>query len=187
MFFATFFRMDLRRLILLLAIFSALVTLANGFYASYRVQRQQLIDSALESNHVYARKLAESVEDFLQAAQQQLAYSAGVLGARFDDLQLLTAEVNRLRQQTNTFNSVSVVGAEGRVRAISPETLQVKGLLLDSPGSTEALRERRALISQPFVSVAGNLLVLVSQPVIDSKGAIWAMSAALFTSSKKVF
>ena len=170
MFFATFFRMDLRRLILLLAIFSALVTLANGFYASYRVQRQQLIDSALESNHVYARKLAESVEDFLQAAQQQLAYSAGVLGARFDDPQLLTAEVNRLRQQTNTFNSVSVVGAEGRVRAISPETLQVKGLLLDSPGSTEALRERRALISQPFVSVAGNLLVLVSQPVIDSKG-----------------
>ena len=84
MFFANFFRMDLRRLILLLAIFSALVTLANGFYASYRVQRQQLIDSALESNHVYARKLAESVEDFLQAAQQQLAYSAGVLGARFD-------------------------------------------------------------------------------------------------------
>lgn len=63
MFFANFFRMDLRRLILLLAIFSALVTLANGFYASYRVQRQQLIDSALESNHVYARKLAESVED----------------------------------------------------------------------------------------------------------------------------
>ena len=128
------------------------------------------MDSALESNHVYARKLAESVEDFLPAAQQQLAYSARVLGARFDKLQLITAEVNRLRQQTNTFNSVSVVGAEGRVRAISPETLQVKGLLLDSPGSTEALRERRALISQPFVSVAGNLLVLVSQPVIDSKG-----------------
>ena len=67
---ASFFRIDLRRLILLLATFSALVTLANGFYASYRVQRQQLIDSALESNHVYARKLAESVEDFLQAAQQ---------------------------------------------------------------------------------------------------------------------
>lgn len=168
--FATFFRMDLRRLILLLATFSALVTLANGFYASYSVQRQQLMDSALESNHVYALKLAETVDDFLQAAQQQLAYSAGVLGARFDDPQLLTAEVNRLRQQTNTFNSVSVVDAQGWVRAISPETLQIKGLRLDSLGPTEALRERRALISQPYVSVAGNLLVQLSHPVIDSKG-----------------
>ena len=62
--FAAFFRIDLRRLILLLATFSALVTLANGFYASYQVQRQQLMDSALESNRAYARKLAESVEDF---------------------------------------------------------------------------------------------------------------------------
>ena len=167
---AAFFRMDLRRLILLLATFSALVTLANGFYASYQVQRQQLMDSALESNRAYARKLAESVEDFLQAAQQQLVYSAGVLGEHFDDAQLLTAEVNRLRLQTNTFNSVSVVDAEGWVRAISPETLQVKGRRLDSPGPIEALRERRALISQPFVSVAGNLLVLVSQPIIDRKG-----------------
>ncbi|MBP6599477.1 MAG: GGDEF domain-containing protein [Giesbergeria sp.] len=168
--FAAFFRIDLRRLILLLATFSALVTLANGFYASYQVQRQQLMDSALESNRAYARKLAESVEDFLQAAQQQLVYSAAVLGEHFDDAQLLTAEVHRLRQQTNTFNSVSVVDAEGWVRAVSPETLQVKGHRLDSAGSIEALRERRALISQPFVSVAGNLLVLVSQPIIDRKG-----------------
>ena len=128
------------------------------------------MDSALESNHVYARKLAETVEDFLQAAQQQLAYSAGLLGQNFDDPQLLTAEVNRLRQQTNTFNSVSVVDAQGWVQAISPEALQVKGRQLDSPGPLEALRERRALISQPFVSVAGNLLVLLSHPVTDSKG-----------------
>lgn len=167
---ASFFRIDLRRLILLLATFSALVTLANGFYASYRVQRQQLIDSALESNHVYARKLAESVEDFLQAAQQQLAYSAGVLGPRFDDERLLSTEVERLRLQTNTFNSVSVVDAQGWVREISPEALQVKGRRLDSAGPVEALRERRALVSQPFVSLAGNLLILVSYPITDSAG-----------------
>lgn len=84
MFSAFLFRVDLRRLILLLATFSAIVTLVNGFYASYAVQRQQLIDSALESNRAYAQKLADSVDDFLRAAQQQLAYSAGVVGQRFD-------------------------------------------------------------------------------------------------------
>ena len=184
---ASFFRIDLRRLILLLATCSALVTLANGFYASYRVQRQQLIDSALESNHVYARKLAESVDDFLQAAQQQLAYSAGVLGSHFDDQRLLSTEAERLRLQTNTFNSVSVVDAQGWVLAISPETLQVKGRQLDSPGPVEALRERRALVSQPFVSLAGNLLILVSYPITDSAGRyLGYVGGTIYLKSKSI-
>ncbi|MFV8766288.1 diguanylate cyclase, partial [Yersinia enterocolitica] len=52
------FRLDLGRLILILAVMSAFVTLANSFYASYRVQRQLLIDNTLEANRVYATKLA---------------------------------------------------------------------------------------------------------------------------------
>lgn len=78
--FASFFRMDLRRLILLLALFSSILTLVNGFYATYQVQRQQLMDATLASNLSYARKLAESVDVFLHSAQQQLAYSAKVMG-----------------------------------------------------------------------------------------------------------
>lgn len=166
----SFFRLDLRRLILLLATFSALVTLANSFYASYSVQRGQLMDSALESNQAYARKLAESVDDFLQAAQQQLAYSATVLGPRFNNAPLLSTEVQRLLLQTNTFNSVSVVNAQGQVLAISPESVQVKGRFLDSKGPVEALHERRALISAPYISLTGNLLVMISHPITDMAG-----------------
>ena len=136
--FAALFRMDLRRLILFLATFSALFTLANGFYAAYSVQRQQLMDSALEGNYVYVRKLAESVDDFLQAAQQQLHYSATALGQNINDPRLMSAEVDRLLQQTDTFNSVSIVDAQGWVLAISPESLQIKGRRLDTLGPTEA-------------------------------------------------
>ena len=57
---SSLFRIDLRRLILILAVMSAFVTLANSFYASYRVQRQLLIDNTLEENRVYATKLAAS-------------------------------------------------------------------------------------------------------------------------------
>lgn len=165
-----FFHMDLRRLILLLALFSAVFTLANGFYATYRVQRQQLMDSSLESNRAYARKLAESVDVFLLAAQQQLAYSATALAENFANPQLLAAEVERLRLQTDSFNSVSIVDAQGWVKAISPEALHIKGQQLNSAGPLDALRKRRPLISPPFISVAGNLLVLVSQPIIDRQG-----------------
>ena len=168
--FAALFRMDLRRLILFLATFSALFTLANGFYAAYSVQRQQLMDSALEGNYVYVRKLAESVDDFLQAAQQQLHYSATALGQNINDPRLMSAEVDRLLQQTDTFNSVSIVDAQGWVLAISPESLQIKGRRLDTLGPTEALRQRRPLISAPYVSLTGNLLVLISQPITDRKG-----------------
>lgn len=164
------FRLNLRRLILLLAIPSALIMFLNSMYASYRVQRQMLMDNTLASNHAYATKLASSVSDFLDAAQQQLAYSAGLLAERYDDIAYLADEAKRLRLQTNSFNSVVFVDAAGWVLATSPDTLQIRRHKLESPGAVEALRERRPLISAPYMSVAGNLLVFISHPVIDVAG-----------------
>jgi len=168
--FTAFIRLDLRRLILLLAICSALIMLANSLHASYRVQRQLLIDNAQEANHAYALKLADSTENFLKSAQQQLTYSAGLLGPRFGSESALQAEAQRLRLQTDSFNSVIIADAQGRVRATSPDTLQLKGQQLKSPGALQALSERRPLISQPYVSITGNLLVFISHPIFTDNG-----------------
>ena len=43
-------RINLRRLIVLVAFASAVISLANSFYATYQVQRQLLIDTTLEAN-----------------------------------------------------------------------------------------------------------------------------------------
>lgn len=163
------FRVDLRRLILILAILSALITLANSFYATYRVQRQMLIDATLESNRVYAAKLAATAEHFLDDSWQQLGYSAKLLRENFVAGPVLEAEAERLRRQTNSFNSVVIVGADGVVLATSPD-LHIKSRRLDSPGAWGALRERRPLISEPYVSVVGNLVVFISQPVVAADG-----------------
>ena len=73
---ATFsMRIHLRGLVLALTVFSAIAATANALYASYCV-RDQLIANTLESNRVYAAKLAESAANFLKGAQQQLRYSA---------------------------------------------------------------------------------------------------------------
>ncbi len=45
---------DLRNLIALLVIVSIVITLANTLYATWRVQRQVLIDTTLEANRAYA-------------------------------------------------------------------------------------------------------------------------------------
>ncbi|MFA6071840.1 MAG: diguanylate cyclase, partial [Janthinobacterium sp.] len=102
-------RINLRRLIVLVAFASAVISLANSFYATYQVQRQLLIDTTLEANYAYALKLASSTENFLLAARQQLAYSAAQLPRHFTDPAALKMEAERLRGQTNTFNSVLIV------------------------------------------------------------------------------
>ena len=94
-----FSRVNLRRLILLLALLSAVIIQLNAFYASYSVQRQLLIDNTLASNRAYAAKLADSIDQFLQATQQQLAYSARLLAENFEDADLLIAEADRLRRR----------------------------------------------------------------------------------------
>jgi len=163
-------RMNLRRLIVLVAFASALISLVNTFYASYKVQRQLLIDTTLEANHAYASKLASTAEDFLQSARQQLAYSADRLPSHMANGEILADEAQRLRLQTNSFNSVLIVNAQGKVLGVSPETLGLKNRQLDSPGARHALQERRPVISEPYVSTAGNLVVFISHPIVDKDG-----------------
>lgn len=161
---------DLRTLIMLLAITSIVITLANALYATWRVQRMVLIESTLEANRAYATKLASTTEVFFQLAESQLHYSATQLGKDFDNNDLAQEEVNRLREQTSSFNSVAVVNSDGIVKAISPESLMLKGMQLTSQASREALAKRQPMVSKPTLSAANNLIVFVSWPIWSNDG-----------------
>ncbi|ADU70184.1 diguanylate cyclase [Pantoea sp. At-9b] len=161
---------DLRTLIMLLAITSIVITLANALYATWRVQRMVLIESTLEANRAYATKLASTTEVFFQLAESQLHYSATQLGKDFDNNDLAQEEVNRLREQTSSFNSVAVVNSDGIVKAISPESLMLKGMQLTSQASREALARRQPMVSKPTLSAANNLIVFVSWPIWSKEG-----------------
>lgn len=173
--------MDLRRLILGLTLCSALLPFANTFYAGYTAQRQQLIQTTQESNAAYARKLARSTEDFLQLTLLQLAYTAQRIAPHMDDEQLLLDEATRLRLQTKSFNSIAIFNAQGTVVATSPETLKIKGLTLDSTPVQESLRTQAPVISQAFMSVVGNLIVSISQPIFSQQGEyLGAVSGSIY-------
>ncbi|MBP2167834.1 diguanylate cyclase (GGDEF)-like protein [Erwinia toletana] len=161
---------DLRTLITMLAIASIVITLANTLYATWRVQRELLINNTLESNRVYATKLASTTEIFFQLAQSQLSWSANILSNGLDDDAALQQEVDRLREQTTSFNSVVIVDANGWVRSISPESLMLKGMHLTTAAARQALTERKPLISQPTISAANNLMVFISYPVWSKTG-----------------
>ncbi|WP_462402596.1 sensor domain-containing diguanylate cyclase [Pseudomonas sp. Marseille-QA0332] len=164
-------RLDLRTLILVLSALTALVMLFTSYFASYRVQRQLLIDHALESNRVYAAKLASISEAFIGSAMKQLAVSATVQARQLDDPGALLEETDRLLQQSSAFNSTFVVDARGVMRAISPAAMHTTiGKQLQNPGAREALHERRPIVSAPYLSVANNLVVVLSHPIYDAQG-----------------
>ena len=161
---------DLRKLILMLSIVSGLVIVVSAFYAAYSVQRQQLIQASLSNNYVYADKLAKTTDDFLGSAQQQLMFSAAVLSGKLHDKPTLASEVDRIRLQTDSFNSVLIVDVTTEVLATSPEALQITGLKLSTPGVLESIQKKAPVISNPYVSTAGNLLIFISHPIFSGNG-----------------
>lgn len=162
--------LNLKNLIILLAFSVAFITLTNGFYANYRVQKSQLIKHSLDTNHSYAQKLAAATDNFIESALQQLAYTAKIVEKNLDNPSLLTAEAERLHQQTSSFNSVAIVNKEGIALAASPNTLGILGGKLVSAGVLETLAAKKPLVSTPYLSTVGNLLVLISYPLLDSSG-----------------
>jgi diguanylate cyclase (GGDEF)-like protein len=159
--------LKLNRLILLLALTATILTFVNSFYSNYEVQKEQLITQRISVNQAYAHKLADTTEVFLNLSRQQLAYSANGLGTKMHDKTFLAREANRLKYQTDSFNSVVISNAAGMTQAASPETLGLVGKQLKSAGSREAIEEKRSLISKTYISTINNLLVFISTPIFS--------------------
>ncbi len=164
--------LNLRQLILLLTVSTALLVLANTFYTSYKTQRALLIEQTLETNQAYASKLASNIEDFIVAAQQQLAFAAQDVLLSDQNPDQLARIVERLIKQTNSFNSVLTVDAQGTVTAVSKTVQVMLGEKLRSSGSLQALKMRKPIITQPYNSEAneGRTLIFITHPVFDAQG-----------------
>lgn len=161
--------LDLRRLILLLSICATLLVQGFLLYSGYQLQRRLLIEQTLETNRIYAVKLAELTQGFLYSSQQRLAFSANLLRPRLDDQAFIEAEIERLRLQLSTFNAVYLVDARGHLLAFSPPNPQ---LVADrhSTGSEEILLRREPMVSRPFITNTGRLVVALAQPLFDEAG-----------------
>lgn len=161
---------DLRRLILLFVLLTTVITAANSLYVAYQVQKLALIHSALESNRVYAAKVASSIGEFLKVAHERLAYSARQMGADFNNETMLADQATDLQAQASGFSSIVIVNAAGKVRVAMPNTQEIEGKVIKSEGIEEALRERKPLVSRAYTTVAGTLVVFVSEPIFDASG-----------------
>ena len=162
--------LTLRLLILVFVLLAALATLGNSLVVAYTVQRSALIHTTLEANRAYAAKVASSISEFIDSAQRNLAFSANILATHQGDRGVLRAEAMRLQSQDTYFNSIAIVDAHGKVLEAYPDSLQIVGTTLRSVGVQQALQLKQPAVSQAYVSIAGNLVVFISQPIVSPTG-----------------
>lgn len=159
----------LRTLMLILSVGGILLTSVLLLGALTLFQKGNIEDSLVESNIAYARKLADTTDRYLLTAQRELAYSAGLITGLKDKARL-AQETDRLRLQSGFFNSVVIVTADAIIAATSPESLSMVGVRLSSDASKQAIKDKKAFISEPFVSAAGNYVVFLSWPLFSAEG-----------------
>lgn len=165
-------KLSLKYLILFIALLSVALTLTSSILSGYRVSQDALIENTLETNQVYAQKVAHTTGNFLNEAMDTLAYSANNIATYLEegDEELIFEEADRLLDQMNTFNSIVFVSDTGLIRASSPETLGMVGEMIDSEGGLQALDVKEPFISKPYLSMTDRLIVLISQPVFNDEG-----------------
>ncbi|WP_099611754.1 sensor domain-containing diguanylate cyclase [Vibrio fujianensis] len=161
--------LNLQKLILLLCVLGVAITFVNLFYSTYHVQKELLINQTIESNRVYAKKMSDIADSFLADTLKQLEYSSLILKDKMATDSDLMVEVKRVKEQSDLFNSVVVVSADGVIAAIAPETISIKGVKLSQERELQSLNARVPLITDPFISPAGNYLISISLPIFDDQ------------------
>lgn len=162
--------LNLRKLILFLAIFSVLSLFIISSVISYYIVRNQLINNSLALNSEHANKIAIITDNHFKNILIELGYSAKILGKKFDDNEIRETEVQRLKMQSDYYNSVVVSDSEGRLINYSPNILNIdKNKVQTTLGISNSIKEKKPYISSPYLSVKKNMIVFISYPIFDEK------------------
>ncbi|ARK24732.1 GGDEF domain-containing protein [Sporosarcina sp. P37] len=162
-------RWSLKNLIQVVALVAIILTFLTSTTAGFRVNKQALIKTTLETNYAYAEKLSSTTDIFLRETLRTLEVNAEEVLPLLDDeeaQQKLNQIAERIRTQTSTFNSVAVSSEDGIVLGVSPPSLEILGEKLTSIGARQAINEMKPVISQPYTGITGELLIFISVPLI---------------------
>ena len=150
-------------------------------------QRENIQSDLLNANTAYAKKMSDVMGDYIAMAQGELSFSAQKITS-MDDNARLKKEVNRLRLQSNLFNSVVIVNSQAMVVATSPETLALVGTRLKSETNALTLQSKKPFISHPFKSAIDNWLVLLTYPIFDNNGNyLGYINGTIYLQEKNIF
>ena len=162
--------MKLRTLIIGVVIATFCLTMVINIWSAQRLNTEVLIENTLETNRVYAQKLAATADRYIEETFRTLGFSANYIAEHLDDEQLLATEADRLRLQNKMFNSVTIADKNGLVLGVSPPSLDLKGQTLITQGPLEAMDKQVPIISKPYKSMTNRLVIFISHPIFNKAG-----------------
>lgn len=170
-------RLKLKHLIMGVAMAAFFLTSIGSVWGGYRMNIDSIKENTLETNRVYAQKLASTADSYLHEAFQILGYCADQVRTKMDDEQVLNQETERLRLQNQMFNSVVITNSKGLVLSVSPPSIEIKGEILTSIGAKEALAKKTPIISKPYEAMTGRLIIFISHPIFSESNEYLGMIA----------
>ncbi|MCP3764894.1 diguanylate cyclase [Domibacillus sp. A3M-37] len=163
-------RLSIQFLVLSLLAFAMIGTFVGSTISSILVSKNNLEKNYLVENQYYAQKLASTTDSLFSNMMTKLTVESEKEEYITADSNEIYEEVKQTLESTDFFNSVYFVDQTGNFRASAPDR-EVEGKAANSIGAKEALKKKVPLISEPYVSVTGKLILLVSVPVFDDNGS----------------
>ena len=163
-------KITLKSLIVAVIILAFILSIASSIFSSYQGNIKLLKEQSLETNRVYAQKLSQMVNVYLNDALKELKYSATEMAISMDDEETLFKEVNRLQKQEATFNSVVIANAEGLILAGAPIESGLKGKKITSIEGLQVIKNQKPTITKPYTTSTGRVVITISYPIFSKEG-----------------
>src|SRR5690554_2827618 len=136
--FKSFFRVDLRRLILWLCVFFVILALGNSLYAAHKVQHGLLLRHSFDTHRAYAEKLAHVTDSFLESSARVIQAAALDVSQSQLDPAAIQQELDQLASVTDAFDAIIVVDKSGKVTAAKLDT-DLLNFVLEAPQARQLL------------------------------------------------
>jgi diguanylate cyclase (GGDEF)-like protein len=153
-----------------LVFLTVLTTVAISSMVAYQSEKKSLTRMTFQLNQMYSEKISDTANGIFVDMKKSLAVMGQYLSKDLSRPDL-HEQLDLFQQTKPSFNSVFVLDKNGVLLEATGESQSKIGSVLLSDGTKQALKEKRPLISEPFVSAATNkLIVMVSEPLYDSSG-----------------
>lgn len=162
-------RIKLQYLIIGVALLAFVLTSIVSIWSGYKLSKDSLAKTAQETNRVYAQKLANTANNYLEEQLKLLSANTSDIVGNIENQNYLEEKSDLIRNQTSAFNSIAIVNSKAIVLATSPQTLDIIGVKLTSAAMKEAIEKEKVMISQPYESISGRLIVFISVPLFSKE------------------
>ncbi|KWX89500.1 diguanylate cyclase [Paenibacillus riograndensis] len=149
-----------------------LLTTTIIMVGSYDSKKQSLMETTLHLNFSNADRMARTMDSLFQSIRGSLAHNAQMLS----NVDAMTPEqvghqLELMRNSSNYFNSIVVIGKDGLVRNVEPTSIGTAGKHITSQAAQEALELKQPYTSAPYMTKnTGRLIVFLSQPIFSNDG-----------------